>query len=197
MTHPLQPTPFTDNARLGVSFPPDLGDPEAAETFLRGAAEPEMQKIAMVVEWLLNQPRGRTLVWAVLTADDDRYLRAIVRQEIAAAPVPPHTHKAKSVVLTTLARSMGLVGAIIGAILGLLIGLLIADAYSITSITFGDDDTAVTWVKTAIVATVTFMGAVAGGLIGGRKKERTHTVGVELESETISRHVPDAKTAQG
>jgi hypothetical protein len=145
----------------------------------------------------LSQPRGRTLIWAVLTADDDQYLRAIVRQEIAVAPVPPHVHRAKSVLLTTIAHTMGLVGAILGAIVGLLVGLLVASDYTITTITFGADTTAVQWVKVAIVATITVIGAAIGGLIGGRRKEQQRAIGIELETETITRQVPDTETVQG
>lgn len=197
MTDPQRDYPHAEAAQFAPSFAPDMGNMEAFDLFLRGRLETDVKFVTAVFHWLMSQPQGRTLVLGVLTADDS-YIRRIVRQEVAAAPVQPHTHKAKSVMLTTLARSMSWVGAVIGGLLGALIGWLIISNYTITTITFGDDQTAVAYVKAAIVAVTVLIGAITGAIVGGRRKERQHTIDVALESETITRPVPDtANAAQG
>lgn len=205
MTSPLQPSyPHADLVVASLSAPAE--DHAELDKLLRQRDEIEARILATHLKDAMSTPEGAAIILAALPMDEIRQIAhetadRAARHAIRTEPVPAHEHRAQRLGIRVDTRGLSRVGAVIGAVVGGLLAWLLVAHYTVTTVAFGTPhemhSASVNWVRTAIVAVVVLFFALAGALIGPRKKqEQIVQADIRLGSQHMTRngHVPTYQT---
>lgn len=203
-----QTYPHVDTLRGGMSLPAE-NDAELNELLLQ---ERELQAriLTSLLPQVLGTDAGRAIILAALP---ESYIQDIVRKSlpvehieriardtanraareaITSTPVPPHSHRAQNIIITTLVRGLSKIGMAIGAVIGGLLAWWLLSVYAVTTVTFGTPDemhsASVVWTKSAIAAVVIALFATLGALFGPRKKQQERMTNANIVLDSAHTH---------
>ena len=169
----------------------------ALDRVLRNRNGADVELIASVLEMWLRTPEGQAAIVAALDLDGIRQVardtaNRAARRAITGTPVPPHSHRAQNIIITTLVRGLSKIGMAIGAVIGSLLAWWLLSVYAVTTVTFGTPGemhgASVVWIKSAIAVVVIALFTTLGALFGPRKKQQERMTNANIVLDSTHTH---------